>query len=134
MHRPSPSIHHNLSVRFVIIGKTHHKHLAFEAEVLTRKTQGTPPLSRTSFCGYFFYPFHFIVIGLRNCGIGLMTPRRTHPFILVVYFGWGIEHLLQIIRAIHGRRTPHTIDVTHLIGDGHVFICGYLLLDELHRE
>ena len=96
----TPGHHHHPAVRLLFIAHPHHEYPAFKIEHLTRHAQRASPLAGTGLSGQPFYAKHFVVIGLRHRSVGLVRPRRAHPFILVVDLHRGIQQFLQISRPV----------------------------------
>src|SRR4030042_3236171 len=80
----SPGVHHETTIRFLIITDPHHIDLTLQSKETTSKTEGASPLASAGLCRDSFDPKNFVVIGLRNGCVGFVTSRRAHPFILVI--------------------------------------------------
>ncbi len=133
-HVRSPGLHHQLSVRLVLVADLHHVDLALQAELPARQRQGAPPLARARLRGEPLHALALVVVRLGNGRVRLVASCRADPFPFVVDAGGRLERLLQPVGPVERRGTPEPVDVSDRFGNRDPAVLADLLRDEAHGK
>ena len=127
-------LHEGASIRLVVEAHLDHVDDDLEAEHGPGQGERRAPLTGTGLGGDPLHAFLFVVEGLRDGGIGLMTAGRAHALVLVVDLRRRLERFLQSTCPVEWRGAPLPIDLAYRLGDLDLALAAHLLLDHGTRE
>ena len=114
VHGGAVGLHEQPAVGLLVEAHLHHVNVALESKHAARKRQRRAPLARAGFGGEALGAGDFVVVGLRDCGVGLVAAGGAAAFVFVVDVRGRLQRLLEPHGAQQRRGTVERVDLAHL--------------------
>ncbi len=114
VHGGAVGLHEQPAVGLLVEAHLHHVNVALESKHAARKRQRRAPLARAGFGGEALGAGNFVVVGLRDRGVGLVAAGGAAALVFVVDVRGRLQRLLEPHGAQQRRGTVERVDLAHL--------------------